>query len=391
MIRLIIILIVTLVIGLFAGPLIQKIPGTVVLLLDEYSIQMRLWQLVVLVLIASLLFMFLYHLLARLAGSAGKFQRWTGSRRWQKARQRTIKGMIALAEGRWQKAEKLLTSAVADTDTSLINYLAAAQAAQAQKADDRRDNYLRLAHLAEPDAEIAVGLTQAQLQYSHGQYEEALASLTHLHRLAPTHGHVLLMLIRVYQKLSEWQAIIDLLPALKKSNQLSTDELTSFEEMAWVGVLQQSAQNQGAEGLQSIWANLSRKLRQNDNISYEYCKQLMLAGAGQEADKVLTQRIKKDKSEAFLQLYGQCETDDVARQLQFVEKLAEKFKHGHVWLITAGRLCLRLQIWGKARNYLEQAVAMKPTAEARKLLAMALDGLGEHQQAYQQFKAGWDQ
>ena len=62
--------------------------------------------------------------------------------------------MIALAEADWKNAEKLLSSGAAESDTPLMNFLAAAKAAQAQKADARRDNYLRQAHLAEPDAEI---------------------------------------------------------------------------------------------------------------------------------------------------------------------------------------------------------------------------------------------
>ena len=37
------------------------------------------------------------------------------------------------------------------------------------------------------------------------------------------------------------------------------------------------------------------------------------------------------------------ETQDTSKQLQFVEKLSEKFQHSYVWLMTAGKLSLRLE------------------------------------------------
>ena len=376
----------TLLVGLILGPFIQMIPGTVILVMDQYSIQVRFWQAVVMLIGGFLLIIFIYHLIARVFSTAGKFSQWSGSRKWFKARQKTIKGMIALTEGNWAQAEKLLTSAVQNTDTGLINYLAAARAAQAQNADDRRDNYLRLAHMAEPSAEVAVGLTQAQLQYRNGQYEEALASLTHLQQLAPNHGHVLLMLTRVYKKLSEWNQILEMLPALKKSKAISNEDYELLEVQAWLATLGKAAQSNGAEGLQNTWTKLPRKLRSNDELEYLYYQKLIETGASFEAEKGLTTRIKKDKADPFLELYGVLESKDSSRQLQFVEKLADKFQHSYIWLMTAGKLSLRQEIWGQAKSYFEQAVALKPTPESRQMLATAYDALGEHDLAYEQYK-----
>jgi HemY protein len=297
--------------------------------------------------------------------------------------------MIALSEGHWLKAEKLLTQSVKDTDTSLINYLAAAQAAQAQNADDRRDNYLRLAHIAEPGAEVAVGLTQAQLQLSNGQLEEALASLTHLQQIAPKHAHVLKLLSQVYKRLGEWGQILAIIPALRKASALTDTDLTELERSAWLGQLEKQTELGAAEGLQSLWASMPKKQRQDDVIAYSYLKGLILVGASVEAEKPLTQRIKKDNSEPFLALYGSLVTDHGGQQLQFVEKLADKFNQSYIWALTAGRLSLREKIWGKAKVYLEQAMALNPTDEAKTLLAIAMDRLGEQQQAYQQMKSGW--
>ena len=90
-----------------------------------------------------------------------------------------------------------------------------------------------------------------------------------------------------------------------------------------------------------------------------------------------------------MELYGCLELDDLTPQLKLVEKLGDKFSHSYVWLFTAGKLALRCKIWGQAKKYLEQAVQLKSSSEARQLLAMALDALDMKDEAYQQLKGGW--
>ena len=54
-------------------------------------------------------------------------------------------GLIDLAEGKWSAAEKKLSKLAEYSDAKLINYLAAARAAQHQNAHSRRDQYLKTA------------------------------------------------------------------------------------------------------------------------------------------------------------------------------------------------------------------------------------------------------
>ncbi len=46
-------------------------------------------------------------------------------------------------------------------------------------------------------------------------------------------------------------------------------------------------------------------------------------------------------------------------------------------LQTLGRLSYRAELWGKAREYLEAAVARQPSAVTQRLLAEAYERLGE--------------
>jgi len=382
------VVLITIALGLLVGPLIKDIPGFVVFALGDYTVQTRLWQAVVVLIILLLFFILVYHLIARVWNSAGRFRSWSGGRRWKKSRQKTINGMIALAEGHWQKAEKWLTTAVPDSDMQLVNYLAAAQAAQAQKADARRDNYLRQAHLAEPNAEIAIGLTQAQLQLNHGQYEQALATLTHLQNLAPKHDHVLWLLQHLYRRLGDWQRFIDLGPQLKKSSSISAADLEKFQLTAWKNLLIKDAAQGGIEAIHSLWANIPKQQSKQNDMICCYSELLIQHGAHLEAEKILRTNISKQGNERLLYLYGKVLADDPGKQLTFIEGLSKKFSGNSVWLLTLGRICLNKKLWGKAKAYFEQSLALVASPETYQELARAYEALGETEAATRCYREG---
>ena len=71
------------------------------------------------------------------------------------------------------------------SESPLLHYLAAARAAQLQGRYQERDKYLKAAHEARPEAEFAIGVTQAEFQLAHPQTTESIATLTHFPTLQP--------------------------------------------------------------------------------------------------------------------------------------------------------------------------------------------------------------
>ena len=104
-------------------------------------------------------------------------------RRLARGREAQMNGLIQIAEGHWDRGERLLIKHAEDAETPLVNYLAAARAAQLLGADERRDIYLKAAYESTPEATKAVLLTQADLQMSHRQYEHALATLKRIQEI----------------------------------------------------------------------------------------------------------------------------------------------------------------------------------------------------------------
>jgi HemY protein len=57
-------------------------------------------------------------------------------------------------------------------------------------------------------------------------------------------------------------------------------------------------------------------------------------------------------------------------------------------LLTAAKLCLRNELWGKARSYLETVLSIRPTPAAYQEYGRLLTQLGEGDAAAQAYRAG---
>jgi len=231
--------------------LAQRDPGYVLISYGGWSMETSLSLLLAALAISFAVLYLVVRLLSGTWHMPLRLAYWQRQRRALRARRRTNRGLIALAEGNWSRAERDLSRAANNSDTPLINYLGAARAAQKQDAEDRRDQYLSQAYESMPDAELAVGLTQADVQLSQGQTEQALATLRHLRTIAPKHAHVLYLLKKLYEKLQSWDDLLDLLPELKRYHVLDPSELEALEHRIHRQRLATSANE--LETLKSCW------------------------------------------------------------------------------------------------------------------------------------------
>ena len=208
-------------------------------------------------------------------GMPEQLKHWRSSKQHTKARSITLQGLIDLSQGEWKKAERLLTRSVKNSDMPLLNYLSAAKAAQKQNAPERRDHYLALAHESMPNADFSVKLTKAELQFAHGQNEQALATLVHLHNLSPKHLHIMVLLTHIYQDVKSWKDLKGLLPQLHKYKVFPDKELIKIEKQTYIELIQQVQKNSDANELNNLWLNISRELKKDPELIAIYCNKLI--------------------------------------------------------------------------------------------------------------------
>lgn len=376
---------VTLFVAVIVALLAMEDPGYVLIAVGEWTIETTLALTVVIILLS---FSILYYSIRAALGVLavpGSLRHWQKQRREHKAMKSLTRGLIDLAEGQWQTAEKRLMKYVQDSDASLLNYLAAARTAQAQGADQRRDHYLKLALENHPSADIAVGLTQAELQLNQHQLEQALATLRHLHQLSPKHPQVLKALASLYQNLGDWEHLLEMIPLLRKHKALSAEMIAEMSQQSYLSLLQ--AANVYSE-LSAIWTRIPESFRESEVLLTVYVRQLLKMGESDLAEPLLRHALHRQFSETLLMLYGKIESAEPARQLALVESLLVEHERDAVALLTAGRLCLRNKLWGKARSYLEASVNAQPNIEAYNELGNLLERMGESAAAAECFREG---
>lgn len=391
MIRLLIIILIALLIGGGLSLGLQYDLGYIRISLGPYLLETNFW--VGLLLIVALVFvvLFIAGIIRGLSHGAGTMSHWLARGRERRARRRTTQGLLALAEGNWPRSQKLLESSASHADTPLINYLAAAQAAFEAGNHDDVDELLRKAFESTPGSDLAVGLTQAQLQLAGNRLEQALATLVRLRKKTPHHPFVLKLLKNTYVGLEDWRELARLLPELRKRELIDKTELEKLERTTWHNLLQRAAiecRRQPAEHddhttalapLTKLWDELPSFLRKDEYTIHEYTRLLAELGDEAQAETLIRKVLRNHWSDELINLYGRVEGAQPDEQLIVAEQWLKDRPNNPELLLALGRLSLRNQLWGKAREYFETSLRLRRSHETIAELSRLNAHMGENQ------------
>lgn len=363
-------------------------PGYAVLAWGHWSAEMSLVDLVVGLAICFVLIYGFIRLLVRIWRAPVDIAFRLRLRRAERARRGLTRGLIELSEGRWKESERLLLRSVNNSQTPLLNFLAAARSAQMQQAYDRRDEYLRRALERNPNAQIAVELTQAELQLAHGQTEQALATLNHLREVAPEHAYVARLLGRLYLQLSDWDALAKLLPKLRRTTSIGPDRMEDLEIKVLSGMFARQTARVDLEKLSAFWEALPRKSRQRPELLCIYVDQLKKLGETHSAERIIARILNHRWSDSLAEKYGTLPLQDPSQQLKQAESWLKSHPHSAALLLSLARISRTAQLWGKARSYYESSLAENPTPEAYLELGELLVQMGENDSASECYHHG---
>lgn len=362
----------------FAASFLLEDPGYVVIQFRGYLVEMSVPALTgVLVLL-----FFLGWTIVKLLRVPRKLGEVAGRYRSNRAGSKLTRGMIAIAEGDFSKGEKLLSRSAGNSDAPLLNYLEAARAAHLQGNEARRDDWLRQAFEKMPDAKNAVLLTQAELQLDGEQYEQALATLRKLDENSPNHSHALALMGKLYYRLEDWPQLQALLPRIRKHGRVEDDVLQQWTVRVYREELRKS------DDPKATWSGVPRKLKKQEELVDAYAGALIACGEAALAEKSVSAVLNRNWHAGLVRTYGKIATQNTTLQLKQAERWLKNHPEDPDLLLTAAKLCLRNELWGKARSYLEAAIAIRPTPDAYQEYGRLLHQLGEGQAAEDAYRAG---
>jgi len=311
------------------------------------------------------------------AGFAQRRARVDGSRLTQ--------GLIHLSQGDWARSERLLSRSVRSSSASLANYLMAARAAQQQGAIERRNDWLRRAFEDLPEAEIAILMTQAELQLANTEHEAAIATLRRALEKQPENPVAIGLLAQACRQLGDAAGLLELLPRLQRA-ELDGAQLDSLARFALDGA--RRGGNFDRARLDTLWSSLDAQLRGRAVLQAWRARALSDLGDGEAAQGELRKALKRQWAPELVSAWGELRTPDARTQLRQTETWLKERPEDAVLLLAAARICMASQLWGKARSYLESSLALRPDPGAWALYGRLLSKLGEQEAAGEAFRNG---
>jgi len=190
---------------------------------------------------------------------------------------------------------------------------------------------------------------------------------------------------RLYFQLEDWPQLTEILPRLRKQGRVKQETLDE-----WTIRVHRERFEHAVDGESVIaeWKNVAKRLRDDTTLLDAYYMNLMRTGLHDKAEKDLAAALKTKWRAPLVRLFGLVEGPDPSKQLKRAEGWLAKHGDDPDLLLAAARLCLRNELWGKARSYLETVISLRPTPEAFQEFGRLLTQLGETDAAADAYREG---
>lgn len=383
--RLILAVFVFILFGIVLSLVFQNHQGYLLLSFNGWQIETSLLFALIALLVGIWALVLAWRILVVGATAPRSIRHFFGRRKANKARRSLYTGLERMAEGRWAVAQSELERLAESHDAPGLNYLYAARAAQYQGHVGQRDAYLEKAAKGKGASELAVLLTQAELQDAADQRVEAGATLARLYQIEPRHPLVLRLYAEHAMTNGDYEQLRQLLGPLSKHGGLSPERLEQMSIAAWQDHLSQQSD---VGQLTSAWRNVPKTLRSHPSVAGHYAQCLQRVGEENEAANVVRGVLKNTWDAPLALLFGDLKCESQTEQLSTVEDWLKQHGQKPELLLVAGRLCLRNRLWGRARSYFEAGQNNQSRPDALLELGHLFEQINEKDEARQAYRHG---
>lgn len=324
---------------------------------------------------------FLLRLLLRLLNSRRLWREAQIQRRQDRARRSLARGLLEMSEGDWAASEETLSRAARDAETPAAHYLVAARAADLQGATQRRDAWLAKALEVSTDRRAPALIMQAEMHLKHKQLQAALAALNQLEASGERSARSVTLLARIFRQTGDWEQLQALEPRLRSTRGVSTALADETVAQIYLDRLKAAGTAADVRQLESAWKELPRSLTQRPEIVVAYARAALACDEYELAEAELRRLLNRQWDEAAVLAFGEIDSEEPLVTLEHAEQWLPEHSEDAALLLTCARLCMRAELYGKARSYLETSIAIRPRLEAYHLLANLMEQLGERERA----------
>lgn len=358
--------------------------GYVLIVRQPYRLELSLNFLLILIVLmfASLhLMLRLVHYIQRLPASVRTYKE---GKRLKDGHAALLTSLHAITEGHYAAAEKSAARALELGEDPALSALIAARASHKMHQKGQRDYYLAEAERLAPHAAVARLLTQAELLLDDRQYMHALEVLHRLEKIEPRHVGAMLLELKVQLRLEQWEKVLSVLQQLERCEGIASWQAREYRQQAYLQILNRYVSD--PQGLLAYWKAIPEEDRLSARLAQAGAHSFNAIGNGDQAYEIVAMSLTKQWDTELAGMIGDCASNKATEQLQQAENWLLSHEGDANLLLSLGKLCIRLSLWGKAQSYLEASISVKPTATAHLMLAKMLEGRGETNDAFKHYR-----
>jgi HemY protein len=214
-----------------------------------------------------------------------------------------------------------------------------------------------------------------------GHDEAALQKLEQLDASGDLNSRGLELMARLCQQLGRTERLQSLAPRLQSAKELPESQVNELLAGVRLAALRAAGERADADAVETAWSDLPRAVRKLPQSVVTYARAAMSSGRHPAAEKALREVIGESPDATAIRLYGDLVLDDPLIPLEHAENWLRMRPEDPELLASCARLCLRAELFGKARSYLEASLARRPSAENSLILADLLEQMGERDNA----------
>jgi HemY protein len=360
--------------------------GYVQIVLPPHRIELSL-VLVIASLLAAFALLYLgVRLVAAMMAMPRQVREYRRARRTRKGHEALTGALHDFFSGRYVRAEKAAASAMELGEQPGLAAMLAARAAHELRAPDRRDAHLAKGATHLPADDIMKVITEADMLLEQRRAPDALAVLQ---TLPQKHTAGLRLELKALQMSKEWEKSLPVIDQLEKRKVYDATQAGEMRRSALAQQLKRRATD--ASALDEAWRKVPDALKRDTRVARAAAEGYIALKANERAADIIERSLEQNWDSELAGLYADCAAAEGAeggmvRQIERAERWLAAHPGDAALLLTLGRLCARLSLWGKARNYLDASLSVEPSYQAHLAVAQLHEQLSNSEAAQKHYR-----
>lgn len=349
-----------------------------------YRIQMAMNLLLLLGVVCCFVGYRLIRLVVRGMALPGEVSAYRVRRRREAAQRAMHEAERFYYEGRYGQAFRCATQAYDGITRPGTAALLAARAAHAMHDTEKRQQWLNNAAMYDGDIRIARLMTEAEMAIGDRRFDDAARHLENLRDAGHRHLAALRLSLQTEQGRGRWSEVARLARTLRKHNALTPEQAAPLVRRALLEQLRDAEDDLAVVG--QVWRDIPEEERRDPGFLLRAIPHLIGAGDEKLAADAIEEALQEEWDSELALMYGRCKTPDLRTQLATGERWLKEHPKDSGLLMALGRLCIRGQLWGKARSYFEASLSLAPSRTAHLELARLAEKLENRDEANLHYK-----